>query len=121
VVAAGHDVIPRLFTSDGEVLEQARTYWPWFVAMLPLGGVVFAIDGVLFGAGDFRFLRNVTLLASLGAFLPVTLASAWLDLGLGGIWFGLSTFIWVRFVAGVLRWRRERWIVAGVALADEHR
>ena len=33
-------------------------------------GVVFALDGVLIGAGDVRFLRNLTLVAALGFFLP---------------------------------------------------
>ena len=44
--------------------------WPWFVAMQPLAGVVFALDGVLIGAGDVRYLRNLTIVAALGGFLP---------------------------------------------------
>ena len=37
--------------------------WPWFVGMLPAAGVVFALDGVLIGAGDVAFLRTITLVA----------------------------------------------------------
>ena len=40
VLLAGHDVIPRLFTSDPAVLHQAAVLWPWFVAMIPLNGVL---------------------------------------------------------------------------------
>ena len=34
----------------------------WFLAgMQPLAGVVFALDGVLMGAGDVGYLRTVTI------------------------------------------------------------
>ena len=40
--------------------------WPWLVGMMPVAGVLFALDGVFFGAGDLAFLRRVTLIAALG-------------------------------------------------------
>ena len=58
LLAAGYDVIPRLFTSDQAVRDQVAILWPWFVAMLPFCGVLFALDGVLLGAGDLAFMRN---------------------------------------------------------------
>jgi putative MATE family efflux protein len=42
LIAAGTDALPALFTADGQVHAQARIAWPWFVAMQPLAGVVFA-------------------------------------------------------------------------------
>ncbi len=66
VLGAGYSVIPALFTSDAAVIDQAHVLWPWLVLMMPLNGWVFALDGVLFGAGDLRFMRNVTVLAALG-------------------------------------------------------
>ena len=30
------------------------------VAQLPVAGIVFALDGVLLGAGDAKFMRNAT-------------------------------------------------------------
>ena len=56
VLLALTDVIPRAFTSDPEVIEQARAMWPLFAIMQPAAGVIFALDGVLIGAGDTRFL-----------------------------------------------------------------
>ena len=45
-------VLPPLFTDDPAVLAQAVVVW-WFLALMqPLAGVVFALDGVLMGAGD---------------------------------------------------------------------
>ena len=110
---AGWYAIPALFTTDPAVLAQAHVAWPWFVAMQPVGGVVFALDGVLIGAGDVRFLRTTTVAAGLLGFLPVTLLAAAYDLGLGGIWAGLTLFIAIRLVAVTLRTRHGGWAVTG--------
>ena len=79
-----------------------------------MAGVLFALDGVFFGAGDLRFMRNVTVAGALLAFVPLTLLTWELDLGLGGIWAGLTAFVAVRLVAGLVRWQGRRWMVAGV-------
>jgi putative MATE family efflux protein len=50
------DVLPLVFTSDEAVLDQARDLWPIFALMQPLNGAVFALDGILIGAADTRFL-----------------------------------------------------------------
>ena len=49
-------VIPRVFTSDPAVLAQCALLWPMFALMQPLNGVVFALDGILIGASDGRYL-----------------------------------------------------------------
>jgi putative MATE family efflux protein len=112
--AAGWSVLPRLFTSSGAVLHQATVLWPWFVGMLPAAGVVFALDGVLIGAGDVAFLRTITIVAAVGAFAPVNLAALHWHWGLGGVWAGLSAFVLVRFVGMVFRARGSAWVVTGV-------
>ena len=76
-------------------------------------GVLFALDGILIGAGDVVFMRNATIVAALGGFLPVTLAAYAFDLGLGGIWAGLATFLGIRLAAGGVRFARGRWAVVG--------
>ena len=38
------------------VIERAQEIWSLFAAMMPLNGAVFALDGILIGAGDTRFL-----------------------------------------------------------------
>ncbi|GLZ75618.1 putative DNA-damage-inducible protein F [Actinorhabdospora filicis] len=114
VIAAGASFLPGWFSSDAAVHEQARVLWPWFVAMLPFAGLVFALDGVFMGAGDVAFLRNMILVAS-GAFLPVIWLAYALDLGLGGVWAGLTLFILIRLAALVARLRGGRWAVTGTA------
>jgi Na+-driven multidrug efflux pump len=111
--AALYPVLPRLFTTDATALATVPQAWWFFAAMQPLCGVVFALDGVLLGAGDAAFLRTTTLLAAVGGFLPliwVSLVAGW---GLVGIWTGLTVLIVIRLVAVGLRARSGRWAVTG--------
>ncbi|HEV2634624.1 MAG TPA: MATE family efflux transporter [Actinocrinis sp.] len=113
IAAAGWFAVPSVFTSDPAIIAQTHVLWPWLLLMLPFGGVLFALDGVLFGSGDFAFMRTVTLLAALLGYVPVALAALFLHWGLGGVWAGLATFILIRFVAMGWRTRGGRWIVVG--------
>ncbi len=113
LAAIGAGVVPTWFTGDPAVHAQAAIVWPWFVALLPLAGVVYALDGVLIGAGDVRYLRDLTLAAALGGFLPAIWAAYVLDLGLGGVWAGLGIFTVVRLVTLLWRLRSSRWAVVG--------
>jgi putative MATE family efflux protein len=113
VIAAGTGVVPAWFSADPQVREQAMVAWPWFAGMQPLAGVVFALDGVLIGAGDIRYLRNLTVLSALGVFLPAIWLTFAFDLGLGGIWAGLTLFVVARLVGLLLRMRSGRWLVLG--------
>jgi putative MATE family efflux protein len=113
LIGAGAGVLPALFSADPQVHAQAMAAWPWFVAMQPLAGVVFALDGVLIGAGDVRFLRDLTLGGAFLAFLPGIWAAYAFDLGLGGVWAGLTLFIVVRLAGLLLRLRAGRWAVVG--------
>ncbi|MGC4805423.1 MATE family efflux transporter [Micromonospora sp. DT233] len=113
VIAAGAGVVPGLFSPDEQVRQQAMVAWPWLVALQPIGGVVFALDGVLIGAGDVRYLRNLTLVAAFGGFLPAIWLAYAFDLGLGGIWAGLTLFVLLRLAALLLRLRSGGWAVVG--------
>ncbi|MGX7674628.1 MATE family efflux transporter [Plantactinospora sp. DSM 117369] len=70
LIGAGAGLIPAWFSADPQVRDQALLAWPWFVAMQPLAGVVFALDGVLIGAGDVRYLRDLTVFNALARWLP---------------------------------------------------
>lgn len=113
VFAAGHTVIPALFTEDPAVLDQAAVAWWFFVGITPVAGVVFALDGVLLGAGDAAFLRTATLACALVGFLPLIWASLAWDWGLAGIWTGLTVFLMLRMFAVLWRTASGRWAVGG--------
>jgi putative MATE family efflux protein len=111
--AALSGVLPPVFTPDAEVLAAVPVAWWFFAAMQPVAGVVFALDGVLLGAGDAAYLRTSTLLAAVVGFLPLIWASLAFGWGLAGIWTGLTVFMVLRLVAVGLRARSDRWAVTG--------
>ncbi|WBB81864.1 MATE family efflux transporter [Micromonospora sp. WMMD882] len=114
LATAAGGLLPTLFSSDPLVRAQAAAVWPWFVVIQPIGGVVFALDGVLIGAGDVRYLRNLTVLAASTGFLPAVWLSHAFDLGLAGIWTALVLFVALRLAGLARRLRSDRWAVAGV-------
>ena len=113
VFAAGASTLPRLFTDDGSVLSAVGVPWWFMVAQLPLAGIVFALDGVLLGAGDAAFMRTATVVSALVGFLPPIWLSLKFDWGLAGIWSGLSAFIVLRLI--FVGWRAVSgdWAVTG--------
>jgi putative MATE family efflux protein len=110
-------VLPRLFTGDPAVLAAIPAAWWFFAGMQPLTGTVFALDGVLLGAGDAAYLRTWTLVAAAAGFLPLTWASLVFGWGLVGVWTGLTAFVVIRLVAVLLRVRSGRWAVTGAVRA----
>jgi len=113
LVAIGAPFLPGVFSPDPAVAQQADALWPWFIGLLPIAGVVFALDGVFIGAGDVAFMRNMTVLAALIGFLPLIWLTYAFDGGLGGIWAGLAAFMAVRLVSLLLRMRSQKWAIAG--------
>ncbi len=107
------DVIPHAFTSDEAVIDRAEEIWWLFCLMQPANGAVFALDGILIGAGDTKFLMWGMLAAALGAFAPVALLSLHFDWGIVGVWCGLVLLIAVRLVTCLWRFAGGRWAVTG--------
>jgi MATE family, multidrug efflux pump len=106
------DVLPRAFTSDPRVLHQAALLWPFLALMQPLGGAVFALDGILIGAGDTRFLMWSMLAASALFILlaALSLAYGW---GVIGVWIALDVLIAARLALLGPRFLSRRWVVLG--------
>ncbi len=113
VFAAGASALPQLFTDDRSVLAVIGVPWWFLVAQLPIAGAVFALDGVLLGAGDAAFMRTATVVSALAGFLPLTWLSLVFGWGLGGIWSGLSTFLVLRLIFVGWRALSGRWVVTG--------
>ncbi|MFT3899830.1 MAG: MATE family efflux transporter [Gordonia sp. (in: high G+C Gram-positive bacteria)] len=113
VLALGSSAMPRIFTGDTAVLGAIATPWWFLVAILPFAGIVFALDGVLLGAGDAAYLRTATLAAALVGFLPLIWASHIWGWGLAGIWTGLCVFMLARLAAVWWRYRGNAWAHQG--------
>ncbi|MGC8513349.1 MAG: MATE family efflux transporter [Acidimicrobiales bacterium] len=112
VLAAGWSVIPDVFTAAAPVRRQVQLLWPFLAGMQPAAGVVFALDGVLIGAGDVRYMRDLTLVATLGVYLPLGVAAWQLHWGIQGLWAGLTASIVVRLAGMLRRTVGSRWSAA---------
>jgi Na+-driven multidrug efflux pump len=106
------DVLPRAFTDDPAVVAQAHEIWLLFAAMMPANGAVFALDGILIGAGDTRFLMW-GMLAAAAVYVPVALLALHEGWGILGVWAGLAGLIAVRLVTCGLRFLGHRWALTG--------
>ena len=106
-------VVPGLFTDDPAVLERLGAMW-WLLALMqPVAAVAFALDGILIGAGDARFLAASMLVAALGVHVPVALASLAFGWGIVGVWCGVVGLMAARAATLGLRFRSGRWAVTG--------
>jgi putative MATE family efflux protein len=107
-------VLPRVFTSDPDVIDRIQALWPIFALMQPLNGAVFALDGILIGAADGRYLAW-SMVAASAASCAVGIAALAYDWGIVGVWAALLVLIVVRLVLMGYRFLGRRWLVTGWA------
>lgn len=117
VVASGlllafRSVIPNIFTNDPEVVTATLGVLFLLAIMQPLAGAVFALDGILIGAGDMRFLAWA-MCASTAFFLAALGIVHLADGGLTGLWIALVAFIAARALTLLWRIRSDAWVVTG--------
>lgn len=102
-------LLPQVFSASARVLNRVHAIWLIFALMQPLNAIVFALDGILIGAGDTRFLAWSMLPCSLLAFAPLAIASLLAGWGIVGVWLALLAFIAARMLATGWRFRGEVW------------
>ena len=105
-------VIVPAFTDDPEVRRLLDTVLLVIAATQPVGSVVFALDGVLIGAGDNRYLALAGV-ASLLAFVPLAGFVLATSAGLVALWWALGGYLLARLAAHVVRIRTDAWTVTG--------
>lgn len=104
-----------LFTEDPAVRSLLADVLVVAAVAQPVCGIVFALDGVLIGAGDGRYLAWAGV-ATLAVFAPLALLVLAVDGGLVELWWAFDAFLVARLVTLVPRWRGEAWLVTGATL-----
>jgi putative MATE family efflux protein len=112
ILLALGDAVPSAFTDDPAVIAQADEIWWIFALTMPANGAVFALDGILIGAGDTRFLMW-GMLAAAAVYVPVALLALDRGWGIEGVWFGLAGLIAVRLLTCGARFAGSRWALTG--------
>lgn len=88
-----YQFIGKIFTKEAPVLEAFYSVF-WLVLLsLPISGITFIFDGMFKGMGKMKFLRNVLILSTGLAFLPILLLFDFLELKLFAIW--IAFIIWI--------------------------
>lgn len=104
--------LPGWFGDDAEVIALISAALLVLALLQPLSGVVFALDGVLIGAGDTRWLAWAQIVVLI-AFLPaawLVLANSW---SVDALWWALGWFLLLRAILLVWRARGSAWLVTG--------
>lgn len=104
--------LPQWYGDDARVATLISSALLVLALLQPMAGVVFALDGVLIGAGDTRWLAWAQVVVLI-AFLP----AAWLVLAGDGdvadLWWALGWFLLIRAVLVVWRARGSAWLITG--------
>ena len=111
-----------LFTSSAEIAGVLGGAIFLFLALSqPLNGVVFVLDGFLIGAHDTRFLMWAMLIGALGIFVPLAWISLQWELGLIGVWIGLTLLMLWRLATNLFRFLSGGWRAGFSVSASSHR
>jgi putative MATE family efflux protein len=106
-------VIAPIFSTDEEVVTMIASVLVLAGLFQPIAGIAFALDGVLIGAGDQRYLAWAMFGAAL-VFVPGAIAVIAFDLTLGALWWAIGAFMTARAATLVYRFSSPHWQVLGI-------
>lgn len=101
VLGVSFGSVATWFTNDMEVLEVAKKGILFVAASQPINSLAFIFDGLHYGVSDFRYAAYSMMVV--GAISSAVLLYAPPVIGLRGVWLGLTVFMGLRMVAGVMR------------------
>lgn len=108
LLTAGHDLLPRAFTSDAAVLDQIGRVWWLFVVYVLFSSLVYGWDGVMLGGGDSRMMMLV-MVAATSACLPVAYLLIEAPDAIVGAWIAFSVLNLVRLLGNGVRVMSGAW------------
>jgi putative MATE family efflux protein len=114
IIIATSGVLPSLFTDDPEVQKHLSSVLIVVGVMQPFAGWVFALDGVLIGAGDLRYVAFAQLL-TVAIYIPLAALTVLLDLGLQGLWWVYAIWVLARLAVMGCRMLGDAWAVSGAS------
>ena len=112
VLLATRPWLPLVFSSDEAVLSLVGFLMLHLAFIQPINGVVFALDGVLIGAGDMRFLA-VAMAGAAAVFIPLALWVMAADAGIGWLWGAMWALMATRLITLLWRFASSCWLVPG--------
>ena len=112
VLMATRPWLPMVFSGDEAVVALAGFIIIHLALMQPVNGVVFALDGVLIGAGDMRFLATA-MVGAAAVFIPLAMWVMAANAGIGWLWAALWALMATRLVTLLHRFKTPHWQIPG--------
>lgn len=112
VLVVAREPIASLFSTDPDVVSLTAFILVFVAAQQPVNGVVFALDGILIGAGDLVYLARTMVVATV-IFAGLAVGVLVADGGLGWLWAALGVFMVLRAAFLWRRWQDDVWLVTG--------
>ncbi|CAA3012519.1 DETOXIFICATION 45, chloroplastic [Olea europaea subsp. europaea] len=101
ILGVSFSSLATLFTKDVEVLRVVRTGVLFVSVSQPLNALAFIFDGLHYGVSDFPYAARSMMVV--GAISSAFLLYAPTVFGLPGVWSGLTLFMGLRMMAGIIR------------------
>jgi putative MATE family efflux protein len=111
-IALVRQPLAGVFTDDAAVEALAADLLLWVAVLQVPAGVVFALDGILIGAGDLRYLARAMVGAAL-LFVPCAATVVVTDAPIGWLWAALCLLFLARLGPLLRRFQRGEWAVLG--------
>ena len=105
-------LVAGAFSGDPNVVGLAGFLLLHVALMAPLGGVAFALDGILIGAGDERFMARAMATSAVLA-VAAMVSGRLAGLGIGWLWAAIWLFMAARSILFIRRFAGHRWQVVG--------
>ena len=105
VFAIGTEMIWQLFTTDLKVFMVMALVWPLISYSQIINAIAFVADGLLFGTGDFAFLRRHMAWGFLIVFLPAIFYSVLYE-SFMAVWWGMVLLNIYRVISGMIKLKR---------------
>ncbi len=80
--------ILMLFSPSDEIIDYARQYIIWIIAVPMLGSIPFMLDGIMIGATQTKILRNTVFFSTVLYFITYYALAPWLQ----------NTALWAAFI-----------------------
>lgn len=103
--------VVSVFTSDPGVVDAIAAVWWLPMGAMLLHSLAFALDGILMGASDYRFIRFWTLTAGVVAGVLAQVGVSWGG-GLLWLWVSYEVMMILRGIPLMIRLRTGRWLSA---------
>ena len=102
VMWLGTDLVRAVLVPPGAV---SVFFFPWFVVIMlqPVNAIAFATDGVHWGTGDFRYLRNAVMIATGLGTMGIAMIDESHPDALALVWVVAAAWISIRALFGILR------------------